>query len=59
MVFHENRLLANDSNETLYLIFSTIRRDVAKFVVLALLRLTREKTPLSIYEQDDHCKNKR
>ena len=34
MVFHENRLLADDSHEISYLIFfSKIRKDVAKFVV--------------------------
>ena len=33
MVFHENRLLAEDSDEKSYLIFSKIGKDVAKFVV--------------------------
>ena len=32
MVFHENRLLANDSHDISYL-FILIRKDVAKFVV--------------------------
>ena len=29
MIFHENRLLADDSREISYLIFSKIRKDVA------------------------------
>ena len=33
MIFHENRLLADDSHEISYLIFSKIRKDVTKFVV--------------------------
>ena len=33
MIFHENRLLADDSHVTSCLIFSKIRKDVAKFVV--------------------------
>ena len=33
MIFHENRLLADDSHEISYLIFSKIGKDVAKFVV--------------------------
>ena len=33
MIFHENRLLADDSHEISYLIFSNIRKDVAEFVV--------------------------
>ena len=34
MIFHENRLLADDSHEISYLIFLfKIRKDVAKFVV--------------------------
>ena len=33
MTFHENRLLADDSHEISYLIFSKIGKDVAKFVV--------------------------
>ena len=33
MIFHENRLLADDSREISYLIFSKIRKDVEKFVV--------------------------
>ena len=33
MIFHENRLLADDSYEVSFLIFSKIRKDVAKFVV--------------------------
>ena len=33
MIFHENRLPADDSHEMSYLIFSNIRRDVTKFVV--------------------------
>ena len=33
MIFHENRLLADDSQEILYLIFSKIKKDVAKGVV--------------------------
>ena len=33
MLLHEDRLLADDSHEISYLIFSKIRKDVAKFVV--------------------------
>ena len=33
MIFHENRLLADDSHEISYLIFLKIRKDVTKFVV--------------------------
>ena len=33
MIVHGNRLLADDSHEISYLIFSKIRKDVAKFVV--------------------------
>ena len=33
MIFHENRLLADDSQIISYLIFSKIRKDVATFVV--------------------------
>ena len=33
MIFHENRLLTDDSHEISYLIFSKIRKDVEKFVV--------------------------
>ena len=36
MIFHENRLLVDDSHEIAYLIFSEIRKDVAKCVVLEL-----------------------
>ena len=32
MIFHENRLLADDSREKSYLIFSKIGKDVSKFV---------------------------
>ena len=30
MIFHENRLLTDDSHEIPYLIFSKIRKDVTK-----------------------------
>ena len=33
MIFHENRLLADDSHEISYLILSIIGKDFAKFVV--------------------------
>ena len=33
MIFHENRLLADDSHELSFLISFKIRKDVAKFVV--------------------------
>ena len=33
MIFHENRLLAEDSHEIPYLIFLKIKKYVAKFVV--------------------------
>ena len=33
MIFYENRLLADDSHEISYLIFSKFSKDVAKFVV--------------------------
>ena len=33
MIFHENHLLADDSHEISYLIFSKIGKDVSKFVV--------------------------
>ena len=33
MIFHENRLLGDDSHEISYLIFSIIGKDVVKFVV--------------------------
>ena len=36
MIFHENRLLADDSQEKAYLIYFEIGKDVAKFVVLAI-----------------------
>ena len=32
MILHENRLLADDSHEISYLIFSEIKKYVAKFV---------------------------
>ena len=32
MIFHENRLLADDSHEISYLILSKIRKDCGKFV---------------------------
>ena len=37
MIFHENRLLAGDSQEISYLFFSKIRKDVAEFVVCCRL----------------------
>ena len=40
MLFHENRLLADDSYEISYLIFfQKIRKDVAKCVVFGVLRV--------------------
>ena len=33
MIFHENRLLADDSHEISYLFFPKIKKDVTKFVV--------------------------
>ena len=33
MIFHENRLLADDSHEVSYLIILQIAKDVTKFVV--------------------------
>ena len=33
MIFHEDRLLADDSHEISYLLFSKIGKDFAKFVV--------------------------
>ena len=36
MIFHENHLLADDSHEIAYLIFSKIRKDVAEGVIGAL-----------------------
>ena len=33
MIYHENRLLADDSHEISYLFFFKIRKDVTKFVV--------------------------
>ena len=42
MIFHENRLLADDSHELSYLFISKIGKDVAKFssaaVVIGALR---------------------
>ena len=35
MIFHENRLLADDSHVISYLIFSKIWKDVAKLAVAA------------------------
>ena len=37
MIFHENRLLADDSHEISYLVFNTNKKDVAKFVAAAVL----------------------
>ena len=49
MVFHENRLLADDSRKISYLIFSKVRKDVANVspaaVVVDILRV--------IYQQRD------
>ena len=47
MIFHENRLLADDSYEISYLIFSKIKKNVAKFfvcytVVIGSLRVNGE-----------------
>ena len=43
MIFHQNRLQADDSNEISYLIFSKIRKDVVKLsptaVVIGALRV--------------------
>ena len=40
MVFHENRLLADDSHEISFPFFlSKIRKDVAKFVMIGALRV--------------------
>ena len=45
MIFHENRLLADDSDEISYLIFSKIRKDVANLssatVVIGSLRVKK------------------
>ena len=37
MISHENRLLADDSQEISYLMFLKIRKDVAKFVSAAVV----------------------
>ena len=37
MIFHENRLLADDSHEISYLIFSKIGKDVANCVSAAIV----------------------
>ena len=37
MIFHGDRLLADDSHEIPYLIFSKIEKDVAKFVSAAVV----------------------
>ena len=46
MIFHENCLLADNSHEILYLIFSKIRKHVANLssaaVVIAALRIKKE-----------------
>ena len=42
MIFHENRLPADDSHEKAYLIYFEIGKDVAKFVVLAILKGLRK-----------------
>ena len=39
MIFHENRLLADDSHEISYLIFVENYEDVTKFVVCCSLRV--------------------
>ena len=33
MIFHDNRLLADDSHEVSYIIFSKTRKDIAKLFV--------------------------
>ena len=42
MIFHENRLLADVSHEISYLIFSKIRKDVAKLSSAADVMVRRE-----------------
>ena len=37
MLFHENRLLADDSHEISYLMFSKIKKDVAKLSSAAVV----------------------
>ena len=48
MIFHENRLLADDFHEISYLIFSKIGQDFAKFVsaavVIGALRVNLRQT---------------
>ena len=47
MIFHENRLLADDSHEMLYLNFSKIRKDIANLssaaVVIGALRVNKKE----------------
>ena len=42
MIFHENRLLAGISHEISYLIFSKIRKDIAKLSSAAVVMVRRE-----------------
>ena len=48
MIFHENRLLADDSYEISYLIFSKVGEDVAKFVVVVIGPLRVKSKPYNI-----------
>ena len=48
MIFHENRLPADDSHEISYLIFFLkIRKDIAKFVVCCSLDLSVKRMLLN------------
>ena len=43
MIFHENRLPADDSYEKAYLVYFEIGKDVAKFVVLAIFKRVEKR----------------
>ena len=52
MIFHENRLLAGDSREISYLIFSKIGKDVAKLsaaVVIGTLRVNSQSLYTGVF----------
>ena len=53
MIFHENCLLADNSHEISYLIFSKIRKDVAKLssdaVVIGALKVKVKQPGLFLY----------
>ena len=62
MIFHENRLLADDSHEISYHIILKIRKDVAKSatVVIGALRVIITLSQKNIFQINfEKCSNKR